>query len=204
MFLIQYGDDKETGYGITNDLKTKYFIRHDAKKNKLIKEEFDSYLKGKSISIYKISDLCLGRWKVLLNYVINKPVNPKILLSDHDVMNLYEYFSDKKELKADQIAYDKLFSYINTDWLDLIYNSVLLDRKVSAIPYLNEGYNGGSILSHVTIPDGVQDFVKSSLLSNELLVCEDHKGLYLVDEANNLVTRHLTPEEAEVIKDAIH
>lgn len=203
MFLIHYSNDKETGYGITNDLRTKYFIRHDVKKNKLIKEEFDAFLEGKYIDIYTIPISCKTKWTNLLNQAFNNPGNPTILVNNETIKNLYEYFSDKRELCSDQIVYDDKFHPVSITWLELLYTPTLVNSHKTVLPCLQENYTGGDIFKRIQLPKGIQEFVKSSMHSNELLLCEDPEGYYLLDEANDLVTRHITQEELEVITNAV-
>lgn len=203
MFLIHYSDDKETGYGITNDLRTKYFIRHDVKKNKLIKEEFDAFLEGKYIDIYTIPTSCRVKWVNLLNQTFNNPENPTLLVNKKTIKNLYEYFSDRQELCSDQIVYDDKFHPVSITWLELLYTPTLVNSHKTVLPCLQENYTGGDIFKRIQLPKGIQEFVKSSMHSNELLLCEDPEGYYLLDEANDLVTRHITQEELEVITNAL-
>ena len=200
MFIIQYSDGNDTGYGITNDLKTRYFLRHDKKKNKLVKEDFSEFLKDKYFGIYSIIQEHRDLWNTLL---ISFYEDPKCLTEGVRTLSLYEYFSGRRELVGDQIDYDENFNRVDPLWLDLMYNMKLQDPKMMNIPVINENYNGGDFRKHIILPKGIQEFVSSSLHSNELVLCEDPKGMYLLDENNNLVSRYITQEELEVITDVI-
>lgn len=199
MFIIQYSDGNESGYGVTNDLKTKYFLRHDKKKNKLIKEDFDNFLKDKYFGIYSITQEHRDLWNNLLTSFYE---DPKYLTKEARTLSLYEYFSGRRELIGDQIDYDENFNRVEPVWLDIMYNMKVQDPKMINIPVINEDYHGGSISKHISVPKGVREFTSSLLHSNELVLCEDPKGMYLLDENNNLVSRYITQEELEVISNA--
>ena len=157
-------------------------------------------MKDKYFGIYSITQEHRDLWNTLL---ISFYEDPKCLTEGVRTLSLYEYFSGRRELVGDQIDYDENFNRVDPLWLDLIYNMKLQDPKMMNIPVINENYNGGDFRKHITLPKGIQEFVSSSLHSNELVLCEDPKGMYLLDENNNLVSRYITQEELEVISDGI-
>lgn len=159
-FLINFSDTPDTrknDYAISNDLSSKYIYRK--KKDKYIKEDATTFLKDKTIRIYRF----LGEQSLWLTLLRDIDIN----VCDEET-SVYEDLTGKKELSYDQIDYDNSFEYF--DLSKYLLESSMFKTTVD----LETAKLHGDKRYEFTLPN--QD------LSKRYIIKEDQKGQFLYDQ----------------------
>lgn len=159
-FLINFSDTPDTrknDYAISNDLSSKYIYRK--KKDKYIKEDATTFLKDKTIRIYRF----LGEQSLWLTLLRDIDIN----VCDEET-SIYEDLTGKKELSYDQIDYDDNFEYF--DLSKYLLESSMFKTTVD----LETAKLHGDKRYEFTLPN--QD------LSKRYIIKEDQKGQFLYDQ----------------------